>query len=271
MALPSTAQNGAVSRIVPHLSEGAGVATTRGDVNFVITEYGIAELMGKSISQRVMELSQIAHPKFRKELVEVAKSRHYIFSDQLPPSQADLLFLESYKHTKVLKNGKAVEFRPLLPSDEFAYRNFFYSLQEESIYLRFFQRKKLFSHEIVQKHWASVDYKKNMSMIGLFQRQGHKEIMAIGSYARESDTRAEVAFVVREDFQNQGVASYLLKTLQRIAEENGYTAFFATVLAENAAMLYVFKKLYPEAEYSHSGGEITLHMEFSKADQDVSR
>jgi len=271
VALPSTAQNGAVSRIVPHLSEGAGVATTRGDVNFVITEYGIAELMGKSISQRVMELSQIAHPKFRKELVEVAKSRHYIFSDQLPPSQADLLFLESYKHTKVLKNGKAVEFRPLLPSDEFAYRNFFYSLQEESIYLRFFQRKKLFSHEIVQKHWASVDYKKNMSMIGLFQRQGHKEIMAIGSYARESDTRAEVAFVVREDFQNQGVASYLLKTLQRIAEENGYTAFFATVLAENAAMLYVFKKLYPEAEYSHSGGEITLHMEFSKADQDVSR
>ena len=56
-----------VSRIVSHLSEGAGVATTRGDVNFVIiTEYGIAELKGKGIYQRVMELAQIAHPKFRE-------------------------------------------------------------------------------------------------------------------------------------------------------------------------------------------------------------
>ncbi|MBW1848092.1 MAG: acetyl-CoA hydrolase/transferase family protein, partial [Deltaproteobacteria bacterium] len=56
IAIPSTAQNGKVSRIVSHLSEGAGVATTRGDVNFVITEYGIAEFQGKGIYQRVMEL-----------------------------------------------------------------------------------------------------------------------------------------------------------------------------------------------------------------------
>ncbi|CAB5103899.1 4-hydroxybutyrate coenzyme A transferase [Olavius algarvensis associated proteobacterium Delta 3] len=265
VALPSTAQNGSVSRIVPHLNEGAGVATTRGDVNFVITEYGIAELMGKSISQRVMELSQIAHPKFRKDLVGVAKTRHYIFADQLPPSQADLLFLENYKSALTLKNGKTIEFRPLLPSDEFAYRNFFYSLQEKSIYLRFFQNKKLFSHEIVQKHWASVDYRKNMSLIGLFQRHGHKEIMAIASYAEESNTRAEVAFVVREDFQNMGVAGYLLGVLHRIAEENGYTGFTAAVLAENASMLHVFKKRYPDAEVLQEGSEITLIMEFSAA------
>jgi len=262
VALPSTAQKGKVSRIVSHLSEGAGVATTRGDVNFVVTEYGIAELMGKSISQRVMELAQIAHPKFRKDLVGIAKTRHYIFADQLPPSQDDLLFLENYKSSFTLENGKALEFRPLLPSDEFAYRNFFYSLQEESIYLRFFQRKKLFSHEIVQKHWASVDYRKNMSIIGLYQREGHKEIMAIGSYAMESGTRAEIAFVVREDFQNMGVASYLLEVLHRIAEENGYTAFAATVLAENAAMLRVFKKRYPDAELIQQGSELTLIMDF---------
>ena len=86
VAMPSTAQSGKISRIVSHLSEGAGVATTRGDVNFVVTEYGIAELKGKGIYQRVMELAQIAHPKFREELIEVAKKRHYIFPDQLPPS-----------------------------------------------------------------------------------------------------------------------------------------------------------------------------------------
>jgi GNAT superfamily N-acetyltransferase len=266
VALPSTAQNGTVSRIVPHLSQGAGVATTRGDVNFVITEYGIAELQGKSIYQRVMELAQIAHPKFREELIDVAKQRHYIFADQLPPSSEDLLFLEAYKSSYTLKNGKSVEFRSLLPSDEIAYRNFFYSLQEQTIYMRFFYRMRTFSHEVVQKHWASIDYRKNMSIVGLVQKGGHKEIIAIGTYASEQDQRAEVAFVVREDYQGMGIASYLLEVLERIAKENQYTCFSATVLRQNAAMIQVFKKRYPNLKIStQEGHEILIIMDFADA------
>jgi acyl-CoA hydrolase len=266
IALPSTAQNGKVSRIVAHLSEGAGVATTRGDVNFVVTEYGIAELHGKGIYQRVVELSQIAHPKFREELIDVAKKRHYIFSDQLPISQDDLLFLEGYKSSFTLKNGRTIDFRPLLPSDEFAYRNFFYSLQEKTIYFRFFYKMKLFSHEVVQKQWASVDYRKNMSMIGLVQKGGHQEIMAIGSYADAGSHRAEVAFVVREDFQGMGIASHLLAELEKIAKENDYIGFTASVLHENAAMIHVFKKRYPLAKSVISdGSEILIEMNFNDA------
>jgi len=265
IALPSTAQNGAVSRIVSHLSEGAGVATTRGDVNFVITEYGIAELKGKGIYQRVMELAQIAHPKFREELIEVAKKRHYIFADQLPPTSEDLLFLEGYKYTLRLKDGKTVEFRPLLPSDEFAYRNFFYSLQEKTIYMRYFYKMRTFSHEVVQKQWYSVDYHKNMSIIGLVQKGGHKEIMAIGSYAQDSEDRAEVAFVVREDFQKKGIASYLLEILEKIAKENHYSGFCATVLRENSSMISVFKNRFPKARISSSGGsDLRIEMDFSE-------
>jgi acyl-CoA hydrolase/RimJ/RimL family protein N-acetyltransferase len=270
IALPSTAQNGTISRIVPHLSEGAGVATTRSDVNFVITEYGIAELKGKGIYQRVMELAQIAHPKFREELIDVAKKRHYIFADQLPPSREDLLFLEGYKTAIELKNGKVVEFRPLLPSDEFAYRNFFYSLQEKTIYMRFFYKMRTFSHEVVQKQWSSVDYRKNMSIIGLVQWGGHKEIMAIGSYAQEDDTQAEVAFVVREDFQGLGVATYLLEMLEKIARENHYLSFSATVLRENAAMIRVFKKRFPNAKLSvNSGSDIRILMNFNDPERRV--
>lgn len=266
IALPSTAQNGSVSRIVPHLSEGAGVATTRGDVNFVVTEYGIAELSGKSIYQRVMELAQIAHPKFREELIEVAKTKHYIFSDQLPPSSDDLIFIESYKNRLTLRNGRTIEFRPLLPSDEFAYRNFFYSLQEKTIYFRFFYKMKLFSHEVVQQQWASVDYRKNMSMIGLARIAGHQEVIAIGSYAEESESQAEVAFVVREDFQGMSIASHLLATMEKIAKANNYKGFLATVLRENTAMLHVFKKRYPNAKTTISGGsDVTVVMDFDDA------
>ena len=266
IAMPSTAQNGKVSRIVPSLSEGAGVATTRGDVSFVVTEYGVAELEGKSIYQRVMELTQISHPKFREELIDVAKRRHYIFGDQLAPVQDDLIFLESYKHRIDLKNGKTVEIRPLLPSDEFEYRNFFYSLKEETIYLRFFYRMKLFSHEMAQQQWASVDYRKNISLVGLVQSRGHKEIVAIGSYADDESGRAEVAFVVREDFQGMGISSLMLSQLETIARENGFKGFTATVLQENAAMLHVFKKRYPDLRAANTGGsELLVIMDFVSA------
>ncbi|MBT4363747.1 MAG: GNAT family N-acetyltransferase [Desulfobacterales bacterium] len=265
IALPSTAQNGTVSRIVSHLSEGAGVATTRGDVNFVVTEYGIAELQGKGIFQRVMELAQIAHPNYREKLITVAKKHHYIFSDQLPPSTDDLIFLEGYKTTQELKNGKTIEFRPLLPSDEFSYRNFFYSLQEKTIYYRFFYKMKIFSHEIVQNQWAKVDYRKNMSILGSIQKGGRKEIMSIGSYAETDGNRAEVAFVVREDFQSLGIASYLLEILEGIAKENDFKGFSATVLRENSAMIHVFKKRYPNIKIKHGGGgEVDIIMDFEE-------
>lgn len=265
IALPSTAQNGKVSRIVSHLSEGAGVATTRGDIHFVVTEYGIAELHGKSIYQRTIELAQIAHPDFREELVEIAKKHHYIFPDQLPPTKEDLLFLEKYKSTLKLKDGRVVEFRPLLPSDEFSYRNFYYSLKKETIYYRFFHKKRLFSHDMLQKHWAVIDYRKNISIIGLVREKGRKEFMAIGSYAQsDSEDTAEVAFVVREDFQGMGITTYLLGVLENIAKENGYKRFYATVLADNTAMLHIFKKRYKNAKIHREGSETRVVMDFEE-------
>ncbi|MCF8029701.1 MAG: GNAT family N-acetyltransferase [Desulfohalobiaceae bacterium] len=267
IALPSTAQNGEVSRIVPHLSEGAGVATTRGDVDIVVTEYGIAELHGKGIYQRVMELTQIAHPKFREELINEAKKRHYIFADQLPPTKQDLIFLEKYKYYLQLPEDKTVEFRPLLPSDEFASRNFFYSLQDTTVYYRFFQRRKIFSRNMLQEQWALVDYKRNMSIIGQMQKGQRKEIVAIGSYAEseEQEGYAEVAFVVREDFQDKGIGSYLLSILESIARENGYKGFIATVLNENTKMIHVFQKRYPNARIKMSGGgDVEIHMAFGE-------
>ncbi len=70
IALPSTAKNGTLSKIVPMLKPGAGVVTTRADVRYVATEFGIVNLHGKSIRQRAELLISIAHPKFRKELYE---------------------------------------------------------------------------------------------------------------------------------------------------------------------------------------------------------
>ncbi|MCP3941232.1 MAG: GNAT family N-acetyltransferase [Desulfobacteraceae bacterium] len=261
--IPSTAQNGSISRIVPHLSEGAGVAATRGDIDIIVTEYGIAEMGRKSIFQRVMELAQIAHPKFRKELIRQAKKRHYIFPDQLPPTSQDLLFLDSYNYSLKLSNNKGVEFRPLLPSDEFESRHFFYSLQEDSIYYRFFNKRKVFSRKMLQQQWAEVDYRRNMTLIGLMQLGKRKQIVAIGSYADAGNDTAEVAFLVKEKLHGMGIGSFLLKSLETIAKENNYKQFIAMVLAENRKMLNVFQKRYPKAKFIRTGsGEVEVKMIF---------
>ncbi|MEA2059622.1 MAG: GNAT family N-acetyltransferase [Thermodesulfobacteriota bacterium] len=273
IVLPSTASDGDISRIVPHLSEGAGVATTRGDIDIVVTEYGIAELRRKSIYQRVMELAQIAHPKFRKQLIEEAKKRRYIFADQLSPTSQDLLFLDDYKYALKLPTEKNIEIRPLLPSDEFESRNFYYSLQETSIYYRFFNKRKVFSREMLQRQWADVDYRKNMTLIGLMQIGKRKQIIAIGSYAEAEDDVAEVAFLVKEELHGMGIASKLIQILEDIARKNGYKSFISSVLAENKKMIKVFRKQYPNANLIRSGGgevEIEMPFEDKQKEQDQS-
>ena len=78
IALPSTASKGAISRIVPMLQEGAGVVTTRAHVQTVVTEYGVAELHGRTIGERARALIAIAHPDFRDDLLTRAHLAHYL-------------------------------------------------------------------------------------------------------------------------------------------------------------------------------------------------
>lgn len=77
IALPSTAKNDTISRISPLLPEGSGVTTTRNDVHYIVTEYGVANLYGKSIRQRAQALINIAHPNFRDELTHTARKLGY--------------------------------------------------------------------------------------------------------------------------------------------------------------------------------------------------
>lgn len=78
IALPSTAKGDQISRIVPYLKQGAGVVTTRADVHYVVTEYGVAKLWGKTLSERAKALIEVAHPKFRAELEKAVWERKLI-------------------------------------------------------------------------------------------------------------------------------------------------------------------------------------------------
>lgn len=78
IAMPSTAKGGTLSRIVPNLTPGAGVTTSRNDVHYIATEYGVADLYGRTIRERAQQLVEIAHPKFRAELAEAAEKFYHV-------------------------------------------------------------------------------------------------------------------------------------------------------------------------------------------------
>ncbi|MCB0047140.1 MAG: acetyl-CoA hydrolase/transferase family protein [Caldilineaceae bacterium] len=78
IAFTSTARGGTISRIVPTLTQGAGVVTSRNDVHYVVTEYGVASLHGRTVQQRVHELVGVAHPRFREDLMRSARELGYL-------------------------------------------------------------------------------------------------------------------------------------------------------------------------------------------------
>ena len=78
IVVPSTAKDDTISRIVPTLTPGTHVTTSKNDINYVVTEYGVAQLRGKSAKQRVEALIGIAHPNFRNELREAAKKMNLL-------------------------------------------------------------------------------------------------------------------------------------------------------------------------------------------------
>ena len=87
--------------------------------------------------------------------------------------------------------------------------------------------------------------------------------MALATYAEINANQAEVAFLVHEEYQGMGIASYLLQELEKIALQNGYSVFIATVLAENSSMLHVFKKKFPSASLKTQGDEVEIKMDLT--------
>ena len=172
--------------------------------------------------------------------------------------------LERYASDHILSDGTKVHFRPIRPSDEFMSRNFFYKLEEKSIYYRFFQNVREWPHERAQK-WVNISYGRDMAIVGIMQTEGVEEIIAIGRYAYDPETPdyAMLAFIVRETFQGMGISTFLIKLLEKIAKENRYRGFTATVMEENAPMIHIFKKHYPAAEFLREGGGIlSVKMDF---------
>ena len=150
-----------------------------------------------------------------------------------------------YDVKESLKNGLQVRIRAVRPDDKCLLVKAFNELEPESIYTRFFQRKSSLSAKELQKA-TELDFENEVGLVVTIEGEGGEIIIGSGSYAAYNTpdgTRcAEVAFIVEEDYHGQGMATLLLQHLTAIARQKGVSVFTAEVLAQNAAMLKVFRR-----------------------------
>ncbi len=243
--MPSTSHDGKKSRILPHLDEGAGVMLSRGDVHYVITEWGVAYLHGKTIRERVLELICVAHPDFRQWLLDEAKKLNYVYSDQILPFDEEgriCRYPSEYETVFKLLGGEKVQIRPVKPTDEPLLKELYYSLNETDRYLRFFEVRKEFTHSKTQNE-VNVDYN-NIFSIGAFLGEIGKEEMVGNAtyYLNPQLNMAEYSFLVREDYRGKGLGSFLYQHLIIVGKEKGLKGFYGNIHLQNKSTVQIIRK-----------------------------
>jgi len=262
IAIPSTAVDGTVSRIVTHLSPGAGVVTTRAGVNYVVTEFGAAYLHGKSIQERAMALICIAHPKFRAQLLREAIEAKYLSAELAEKEGKLVVGPKELRTTHLLHDGTQILFRPIHPTDEPAMRDLFYKLSEQSKFYRFMGHLKRVPRSQIED-FIYIDHRSEVTIVGVLREAHGEDIIAVGSYYLDIKTnKAEVAFTVTDHWQRHGIGTFMLQHLARIARRNGISGFTAEVLSENKGMRAVFDKSEFKVHSQYRGDVYSYELDF---------
>ncbi|MHA1519606.1 MAG: GNAT family N-acetyltransferase [Promethearchaeota archaeon] len=266
ICLPSTTKDGTISRIVATLAPGAGVVIPRGDVHYVVTEFGVAFLHGKSIRNRVLQMIGIAHPKFRQDLLLKAKEMHYLYDDQLLPTTQDgvvIIYPDKFESTYKTKSKGTVFFRPIKPIDERLLQDLYYNLSDDDRVLRFFAPRKTFPHKETQPK-VVVDYESTFVLVGIQGDDESQEMIAAGSYFLDRNTNlAEIAFTVHENWRSQGLTRYMVNRLIEVAQEKGVAGFMGEVLGSNGPMIHIIKTLPYQVEFHNYGDSFEFGFNFS--------
>jgi len=262
VVLPSTTLDGQ-SRIVPELTEGGGVVTTRGGVQYVVTEYGIAQLQGRSLRERALALIGIAHPDFREDLTRHAYRMKVLRRELFAISSARAIYPENLEVSQVFDEETRVFFRPAKPTDERLIREFFYSLPKDESYIRFLSTMKVYPQVDVNK-LINIDYEKEMTLVGLVGDMEAERVVAVGRYVVDEETLiAEVDFAVHPDYGRKGIASFMIQYLSEIARKSGVRQFRAYISAGNERVFGVFQKLgyFMESSFMEGLYEIRVHFD----------
>ncbi|MBT8359688.1 MAG: acetyl-CoA hydrolase, partial [Deltaproteobacteria bacterium] len=205
LMLNSTTQGpyGTVSSVVPKFEDTA-VVVPRGDVHYVVSEYGAVNLFGKSLQERVIAMIEIAHPDYREELFVAAKEQGLIGMERTLGEAAKAVYPVRLEETIEI-HGEDVVIRPAKPVDERRIQEHYYSLPKEDVVSRFFGQKTIFARKDVEIR-SQGDYVNSLTLVAVVGEFGFGTIVAVAESMRISHINmAEVAFSVGPGYQGKGL------------------------------------------------------------------
>ncbi|MCP4106217.1 MAG: GNAT family N-acetyltransferase [Desulfobacteraceae bacterium] len=261
LMLTSTTAEGKKSRIVPMLD--TAVVIPRGDIQYVVTEYGAFNMFGKTLQERAMGMISIAHPDFREELFSEAKKMGLLGAERTLKESIHGVYPVKLEETREI-DGEKVVVRPAKTVDERRIQEHFYNLEKDDIVSRFFHEKTCFLRSDVEGMFQ-IDYVKDLTIVAVVGEFGFGKVVGVGEYLlNPAKNMAEVAFSVSREFQGKKMGSILLKKLAEAAQENGIAGLFAVTSPGNQGMIKLFKTLPYKVKTSFEDDMVILVCKFDE-------
>ncbi|MHA1727458.1 MAG: GNAT family N-acetyltransferase [Promethearchaeota archaeon] len=262
IALPSITRDGK-SRIVTSLPPGP-VTLRNIDVHYVVTEWGIAYLHGKSVRERTMQMISVAHPKFRHELLEEAKKLRFIYEDQKIPSSKDgiAVIRPDIVWWLPTKDKGKIYFSPVKQTDERMLQDLYYSLSERDRIMRFLNPQQYFTHKETQSR-ILCNFQTCFVIVGIVGKETSQRIIAVGAYYLEPNTNlVEFSVTIHETYRKQGLGRQILNKIIEMAYERGYSGLCGDVHQNNRAMLHILNTSPYEVIFSKPDDTEVLNFHF---------
>jgi len=260
--LTATSDHGKISRIVPFLDNTA-VVVPRGEVQYVVTEYGIVNLFGKNIQERALALISIAHPDFRNELFEKARDLDYIDINRKLKDAIKGVYPLRLEET-VQVNDQTITLRPAKPVDERGVQEHYYTMNRKDVISRFFHEKTSFVRDQIDTTFE-IDYVNDLTIVAVVGELGFEKIIAVGEYlCNPVVNMAEIAFSVSTEWQGAGLAQLLQRKLAEAAQSNGINGLIAYTSPQNKGMIRLFKKLPFQVNSEYEDDMLILSCLFSQ-------
>ncbi len=254
--------NGIESTIVPTF-ENDLVVVPRADIHYVVTEYGVVNLFGKSLQERVIAMISISHPDFREVLFEQAKERGFIGAERSLGEAARAVYPVQLEET-LMVSGEKLAIRPAKPVDERRIQEHYYSLPKEDIFTRFFCQKTIFARAEMETR-SQVDYINDLTLVAVVGEFGFGKVIAVAeSMKLKGSNLAEVAFSVSPEYQGKGLGSFFMKKLAAAGRANGLSGLTAYTFPSNKAMINLFKTLPYKITTKHDEGDLVLSCKFNE-------
>ncbi len=255
-------ENGLQSNIIPQLLDTV-VVVPRGDIHYVATEYGVVNLFGKSIQERVVAMITIAHPQFREELFERAKELGFIGAERNLGEAAKAVYPVQLEKT-ILVDSEQITVRPAKPVDERRIQEHYYSLPKEDILTRFFCQKTIFGRPEMESR-SNIDYVNDLTLIAVVGDFGFGKVVGIAESLKIEDLNmTEVAFSISKEYQGKRLGSLFLKKIAAATRANGISGLIAYTFPTNKAMISLFKTLPYKVKTQYEDGDVILSCKFNE-------